>query len=186
MKIAIFPGHIGKDSGAIDRVQGHEDDRYMTIESVINGQVANLLKTKLDLQNIDNDIYIGSFDKRITNSVSCNFGISLHCDAFKDSEVNGYTIFHYPSSPNGIGFSKVLSYELGNFLGEVFKSRGIKPHNYYILSKTRFPCVLLEMGFLSNVKDEEKLNDYAIQNLIAHSVYCAILNYITMKRENHS
>lgn len=181
MKIAIFPGHIGKDSGAVDRVQGHEDDRLFSIESVVNGQVANLLKVKLDLQNIDNDIYIGSFYDRIKNSEGCDLGISLHCDAFsKDETVSGFTIFHYPGSVQGVGFCKTLNYELQNFVGEKIKSRGIKPHSYYILSHTKFPCVLLEMGFLTNSKDEQLLNTFEIQNLIAHSIYCSILNFITI------
>lgn len=183
MKIAIFPGHVGKDSGAIDRVQGHEDDRYMTLEAVINGQVANLLKIKLNHHNIDNDIYIGSFNERITKSASCDFGISLHCDSYSKPTANGYTLFHYPNSKDGIGFCRTLNYELANFLGDSILSRGIKPHSYYILSKTRFPCVLLEMGFLSNPADEENLNDFFVQNMIAHSIHCSILNYIIMKKE---
>jgi N-acetylmuramoyl-L-alanine amidase len=181
MKIAIFPGHVGKDSGAIDRVQGHEDDKLMSIEAVLNGQVANLLKVKLDLAEINSEIYIGSFNDRINNSKDCDFGISLHCDAFNDADASGYTIFHYPNSRDGIGFSKTLNYELENFIGHKIKSRGIKPHSYYILSKTRFPCILLEMGFLTNSTDEGLLNQFKTQNTIAHCIFCSIMHYIEMK-----
>jgi len=181
MKIAIFPGHIGKDSGALDRVSGHESDHLMTIESVINGQVAVLLKTKLDQMEINNEIYIGSFQKRIDKSQGCDLGISLHCDSFTDSSANGWTVFHYPGSNNGVKFSSTLRFELENFVGKYIRGRGIKPHSYYILAKTKFPCVLLEMGFLTNVDDEINLNTYEVQNLIAHSIYCSILNFVQMK-----
>jgi N-acetylmuramoyl-L-alanine amidase len=180
MKVAIFPGHVGKDSGAIDRVQGHEDDHYMTIESVINGQVAILLKVALDLAEIENDIYIGSFKDRIEKSEGCDFGISLHCDAFRNKGARGSTIFHYPGSKKGVGFARTLKYGLDTFLNKKIKCRGVQPHSYYILAKTKFPCVLLEMGFLTNPSDEKYLNQFKIQNLIAHCIYCSILNYINM------
>ena len=183
MKIAIFPGHIGKDSGAIDRVQGHEGDHLMTIEAVINGQVANLLKSKLDNHGVDNEIYIGSFENRLTKSVDCDLGISLHCDSFGSSEANGYTLFHYPQSKKGIGFARTIDYELQTFLSHDIKSRGLKPHSYYILAKTKFPCVLLEMGFIANPEEERKLNTYEIQNRIALALLGSILNAVCMNEK---
>jgi N-acetylmuramoyl-L-alanine amidase len=177
-KVAIFPGHIGKDSGAIDRVQGHEMDNIMSIEAVINGQIANLLKVKLDNINIPNDIYIGSFSKRLSESKESSLGISIHCDANKESDCNGFTVFHYPGSVKGLAFARLLHYEMVTFLGSKIRGRVITPHSYYILAKTKFPCVLLECGFITNKSDEEYLNDYYIQNVIAHSILCATINYI--------
>ena len=175
MKVAIFPGHVGKDSGAIDRVQGHENDKYMTIESVINIQVASLLKSKLSDHGIDNDIYIGSFDERINRSAGCDIGISLHCDAYSDTDVHGYTIFHYPTSSRGKSMAALLNMEMFDYLGGKINGRGIKPHSYYILSRTKFPCLLLEMGFLTDPEDEILLNDYYVQHRIAHAILSFIL-----------
>lgn len=178
MKIAIFPGHVGKDSGAIDRVQGHENDKYMTIEAVVNGQVANTLRDMLSSFGIRSETHIGSFDSRIVDSEGSDFGISLHCDSYSEKDVSGYTIFHYPTSTTGKAAASRLNMELDEYIGDRILSRGIKPHSYYILSKTKFPCLLLEMGFLTNPENERALNDYWIQRLIAHSITCFIIKLI--------
>jgi N-acetylmuramoyl-L-alanine amidase len=175
MKIAIFPGHVGKDSGAIDRVQGHERDNLMTVEAVINGQVANMVKAMLDGLGIRSSIHIGSFDSRIEDSEGSDLGISLHCDSYTEKSVNGYTIFHYPTSTAGKKAASRLNMELEEYVGNRIGSRGIKPHSYYILSKTKFPCLLLEMGFLTSPNDERFLNEYHTQKLIAHAITCFIL-----------
>jgi N-acetylmuramoyl-L-alanine amidase len=85
MKIAIFPGHVGKDPGAIDKVNEHELDDLMSIEAVINGQVAVLLKNTLDIIGIDCEIYAGSIANRLINSRGASLGISLHCDSSVES-----------------------------------------------------------------------------------------------------
>jgi N-acetylmuramoyl-L-alanine amidase len=175
MKIAIFPGHVGKDSGAIDRVQGHEMDKLMTVEAVINGQVANLVKGNLDQLGIRNNIYIGSFDQRIEESEGADLGLSLHCDSYTEKSVNGFSIFHYPTSTTGKKAALKLNMEMEEYVGNRIGSRGIKPHSYYILSKTKFPCLLLEMGFLTSPNDERFLNEYHTQRLIAHAITCFIL-----------
>ena len=177
IKLAIFPGHVGKDSGAIDRVQGHEDDRVYSIESVINGQVANLVKAKCDHMGIFAEIFYGSFENRINDSQHCNIGISLHCDAAKASQANGYTIFHFPGSIKGRELSISLNYQMDALVSDYIKPRGINPHNYYILSKTKFPCVLLEMGFLTNKNDEVLLHLYNTQNIISFAIVAALLKH---------
>lgn len=175
MKVAIFPGHVGKDSGAIDRVEGHEDDSLMSIEAVINGQVAVLLKSKLDNLHIPNDIYIGSFKDRIEHSRNCELGISLHCDAYPHPKIKGFTTFHYPTSSMGNNFAEEINKQLINSNINIV-DRGVKGHKYYILRKTYFPCVLLEMGYITNENDEAMLNNYEVQNIIAHSICNVILN----------
>lgn len=176
-RIAIFPGHVGKDSGAIDKVEGHESDDLMTIEAVINAQVAVLLKNRLDQYKIDGRIIVGSFKDRIALSENSDLGISIHADASTNKDARGYTIFHYPSSDKGKDFAHILDIEMNCFVGKFIKSRGVQAHNYYILRKTKFPCVLLEMGFLTNVIDERCLNLFEVQNMIAHSILNSILKF---------
>jgi len=176
MKIAIFPGHVGKDPGAIDKVNEHELDDLMSIEAVINGQVAVLLKNTLDIIGIDCEIYAGSFENRLINSRGASLGISLHCDSSVESNARGFTIFHHPTSVVSKTLAGQLHKELVISLQGEILSRGVNPHPYYILTKTKFPCLLLEMGFLSNPSDEKKLNTYAMQMKIADTIARFISN----------
>ena len=82
MNIAIFPGHVGKDSGAIVTKTPH------TIEAVINMGVATLVQTYLRQINIDALMFTGSFSERVKAANTwANIGISLHCDFFSDPKL---------------------------------------------------------------------------------------------------
>lgn len=167
MKVAIFPGHVGKDPGAID---AFNDEGISTIEAVINGQVAVLLKHHLDMKLIPSEIYIGAFKDRIQNSKDCTIGISLHCDASVSQQANGFSIFHYPSSVKGQHLATHVQNAMNGKLQGLINCRGIFPKNFYILRKTAFPCILLEMGFITNPSEEEILNRYHTQNRIAYGL----------------
>jgi len=175
MPIAIFPGHVGKDSGAIDKTHDFSNDELYSIEAVINAIIATRLHSSLNQMKIPSELYIGSFNKRIKESEKCTFGISLHCDAFKDDNINGYTVFHYPGSTKGHEAAVGLEMELQNILYPTIKSRGIKAEDFYILKETSFPCILLEMGFLTNKSDEMALNNYCTQQKIVHAIISLIL-----------
>ncbi len=61
-----------------------------------------------------------------------------------------------------------------------FSNRGIKGDNFCVLRETDFPGVLVEVGFLSNPKEEAKLRSRKHQYLIAKGISRGIMNY---KRE---
>ena len=124
-----------------------------------------------------NSIYIGSLEQRVIDSVGCDIGVSIHCDAFGASTANGFSVFHYPGSEMGIKLAKDICFALEMGLEGVIKSRGIKPNDYYIIRKTAFPCVLVECGFLSNVADEKALSDYYVQETIARAVAYGVVKY---------
>ena len=171
MKIAIFPGHVGKDPGAVDKVQEQELDTLMSIEAVINGQVAVLLKHCLDKEGVDCAIHIGSFENRLKESLGASFGISLHCDSCTDNKAHGFTVFHHPTSATGQLMAGQLHRELLDSLQGTILSRGVQSHPHYVmLFKTKFPCLLLEMGFLSNPADEKQLNCYETQMKIVDGI----------------
>jgi len=55
--------------------------------------------------------------------------------------------------------------------------RGVKQAGFLVLYKTTMPGVLIEIGFLSNQKEEEFLITDEGQNIIAKSIYEAFSNY---------
>lgn len=56
-------------------------------------------------------------------------------------------------------------------------SLGIKQAGFYVLVGASMPGVLIETGFLSNRKDEARLNSAAGQNEIAEAIYSAVKKY---------
>ena len=57
------------------------------------------------------------------------------------------------------------------------KSRGVKQAGFWVLYRTSMPSVLIEVGFLSNNKEEQYLNDELGQTYIASGIFRAFRNY---------
>ncbi len=57
------------------------------------------------------------------------------------------------------------------------RSRGVKQSSLYLLWRTTMPSVLVEVGYLSNPKEEKELNDPLNQVYIASGIYRAFRDY---------
>ncbi len=57
------------------------------------------------------------------------------------------------------------------------KSYGVKQSSLYLLWSTAMPSVLVEIGYLSNLREEKELNDPKVQEYIASGIYRAIKEY---------
>lgn len=170
INVAIFPGHVGKDSGAIDGYDNARSDRLYSIEAAINSSIAAYLKTYLDILELTNKIFIGSFNDRVNNSSECKMGVSIHCDWISDNSIKGFHTIYHPSSILG----KRLAHSISNHLNQFTNiSRMRNPYSrddLFILNKTPFPIVLVECGYMSNLIEERQLNDPKTQKAIAYSL----------------
>jgi N-acetylmuramoyl-L-alanine amidase len=61
-------------------------------------------------------------------------------------------------------------------------NRGVKKAGYNVLRNSLVPAVLVEVGFLSNPKEERQLNTSAYQGKIADGIAEGILHYINRSR----
>jgi len=57
------------------------------------------------------------------------------------------------------------------------KNRGVKQAGFYVLMGASMPNVLIELGFISNPNEEKKLNSSSYRDMLATSIYYAILKY---------
>ena len=57
------------------------------------------------------------------------------------------------------------------------KNRGVKQSGFWVLHNTYMPSVLIETGFMTNIKEGKYLNSTKGQNELANSIYNAILEY---------
>ena len=55
--------------------------------------------------------------------------------------------------------------------------RGVKQAGFLVLYKTTMPAILIENGFVSNLKEEELLSSEKGKNEIAHSIFDAFKEY---------
>ncbi|MFA5068884.1 MAG: N-acetylmuramoyl-L-alanine amidase [Candidatus Omnitrophota bacterium] len=57
------------------------------------------------------------------------------------------------------------------------KNRGQKGANFYVLKGAKMPSVLVEVGFISNAKEAQRLGDASYRDRIARLISEGILNY---------
>ncbi len=78
------------------------------------------------------------------------------------------------------------SIELANFIETEFKvtgkrkSRGVKQAGLYVLAYTYMPSVLVELGFLTNRREEDYLNSKKGKQIMTKSLFNAIKKYVNI------
>jgi N-acetylmuramoyl-L-alanine amidase len=101
---------------------------------------------------------------------------------FDPKSPESYILFSLTQSANhesSIRFAGYIEDQFGKRAGR--KSRGVKQAGFQVLWETAMPAVLIEIGYLSNTKEEKELNDPLVQEYIASAIYRAIREY----KENH-
>lgn len=183
MRICIDAGHGGYDPGAVGQ--------KLTYEKSNNLAVALLLKDKLEKHgfniiltrnsdlvpwNMNNDL---TSRCNIANNNACNIFISIHNDASENTTANGTTTFIYSLGGESEKVANLVQKELVNKLGTY--NRGVRTANYTVLVKTIMPAILVELGFISNAKEEELLRSKEYQEKCADAITKGICAYAGVK-----
>lgn len=127
---------------------------------------------KIEAINLVPEIEDIDIDKRAerVNSYSNAFVLSIHMngtDEFFQSEKSGITTFYYRHN-EGRKFAWVFQ----DFISEVIPNRGIFEKAFRLPLKSIHPCLLLECGFMNNIKDVEYLRTKSgIEKLALHIVF---------------
>ncbi len=103
--------------------------------------------------------------------------VSIHQNSFPDSSVSGPQVFYYKDSVESATVAQVIQDVMNNQL-EPAKERATQANdNYYLLTRTPTPTVIVECGFLSNPTEADLLTQEEYQNRVAHAIYSAIVSY---------
>jgi len=114
----------------------------------------------------------------VANDSNADFFISLHCNYYeKDARIAGLECYYNNSNA---AESKAYAESIINAvsLSEDIETRYAKTEGYYVLRNTQMPAVLVEMGFLSNYSESQKLLDDDYQESLAQRIAEGISNEI--------
>ena len=174
--VVVDAGHGGSDGGTVSG---------KAVEKDINLSVALKLKGILENDNIEviltrsSDENISLADRTsVANDSNADFFISLHCNYYeKDAQIAGLECYYNNSNATE---SKEYADSIINAvsLSEDIKTRYAKTAGYYVLRNTQKPAVLVEMGFLSNYSENQKLLDDDYQESLAQRIAEGISNEI--------
>ena len=165
MRIFITPGHppdVNVDPGAINSRLGLQ-------ESVIAAKIGNRVAKYLaavgyEVKVFQNDSLQDICDE--ANAWSADLFVSIHCNA-ANGNARGTETFYSRYSDAGHRLAECINQQLIDTIdsGCSHWNRGAKPANYYVLTHTDIPAVLVETAFIDNDDDArllvEREDDFA-------------------------
>ncbi|MDR0890764.1 MAG: N-acetylmuramoyl-L-alanine amidase [Endomicrobium sp.] len=133
------------------------------------------------------EIYFLSYQNNNNEAVKTAIRKNTACKFAQNSKITSVNkILKSLSINKYINDSAILC----NFIKNELKSkvkinlRGIKQGNFMILRYTNMPSIIIESAFLSNFKQEKKLNSKKFRNILAMAIYKGINNYCRYMEKN--
>ena len=154
--VVIDPGHGGTDSGAIGINGIREKDVVFSIAMEILRLNREMFNDSLEIYSTrytDTLISLGNRTK-LAKTLRADAFVSIHCNRAVRREAQGIEVFIKQGNGHSTRLAGSFITGLDKKLG--LKNRGTKYGNFQVLRETgRFPSVLLELGFLSNIEEAE-------------------------------
>jgi len=160
--IYLDSGHGGRDPGAVSGGRRESDDN-LRLASVVRRDLQRQDLTVIMARESDVDMSLTARTNQ-ANSAGADLFISLHRNAFTNSAANGTEVWIF-TRPTAAETG--LACEIMERLAEVGvqSNRGVKMGNFHVLRESCMPAVLIELGFITNTRDNELFDE----NLNAYS-----------------
>jgi N-acetylmuramoyl-L-alanine amidase len=174
--IVIDAGHGGTDPGTMNG---------KTYEKNIVLSVAQKVKQKLAsagakvIMTRESDVYKTLEERvQIAKNNYAELFVSIHVNSASSSASGTETYYDTSKNPNGYEsylLAKAIQQQIVNNAG--MKDRGVKDYDFYVIRNNTVPSVLVELGFITNSSDYQKLTSDNYQNIFAQSIYNGIVQY---------
>jgi len=172
--VVIDAGHGGKDPGATSILGFYEKN----INLAVALEVARLLEQRgLTVAMTRTDDYFVELEDRaaIANSLDADLFVSIHADSFPKNTRRGFTV--YVANVASSSSRRAASAIARSMSSTGLNSFGVQMANYHVLTDTRGPAVLVELGYLSNRSEAALLRSNSFQNHLAQAVADGISDY---------
>jgi len=175
LRIAIDAGHGGTNVGA-EGVTSHVSEKDYTL------LFAKALQKFLKAKGVKDVVMTRTADTTFGNTDRVLFLqqqhpdilVSLHLNSTDNADIQGSSTYY-----KHIGFRPLSQAILKDMFAIGMDEYGNTGNFNFLLNQpTDFPSALLEIGFLSNVKDEKKILSPKFHALVAKQVYQGIVDFL--------
>ncbi|WP_052427418.1 N-acetylmuramoyl-L-alanine amidase [Neobacillus niacini] len=194
--VFLDPGHGGKDPGAVSGIY-HEADLNLAVAKKVESLLSN--RGYQVYMSRTNDTYLGLIDRpQMANNLAADILVSIHTNSTgagttTATGIESYFYEYDPLYPSKINEEmhnnpeRILkSVTLTSFIQENMISytgaydRGTHGETLAVLREAAMPATLLEMGFINNASDRQKLFTDSYQNQLAKAIADGIHEYFTI------
>jgi N-acetylmuramoyl-L-alanine amidase len=160
--VVIDPGHGGQDFGAVFGSRREKDDVLrlsLAVQRLLQEQGQRVIMTR------STDVFVPLNERSaISNRNNANLFFSIHRNASTNTAANGVEIFVFNTAPPSTAQAAQIVLDEIVAAG-VQSDRGVRRGNFAVLRNTNAPAMLLEMNFITNVRDnqlfDQNFNAYA-------------------------
>ena len=175
--IVLDPGHGGSDPGAIGPTGLQEKQVTLPIaeylKSILEAKGAKVILTR----TTDVDVYgphasgVDELQARVNvaNGNRADAFISIHINSFSNPNVGGIATYYFDGSDQSKKLASAVQGQIAEHSG-FNGDRGIQPGNLYVLRHSLMPSILVELGFISNPKEEEHLKEMSTRQEFANEL----------------
>ena len=175
--IVLDPGHGGSDPGAIGPTGLQEKQVTLPIaeylKSILEAKGAKVILTR----TTDVDVYgphasgVDELQARVNvaNGNRADAFISIHINSFSNPNVGGIATYYFDGSDQSKKLASAVQGQIAEHSG-FNGDRGIQPGNLYVLRHSLMPSILVELGFISNLKEEEHLKEMSTRQEFANEL----------------
>ncbi len=182
--VVIDAGHGGEDKGAI---------RFGTNESELNLEVAKLVEEYLRDNKIhvtmtrSKDVFLELAQRvEISNKISPDAFVSIHHNASLKEGIKGVETHWYRDE--SVSLAKTVHAQIAsskNMKDWDTLDRGLCKSQFYVINHTVAPAILVEVGFISNKEELERLKNKKYQKEEAKAIADGIIKYLKSRGEQN-
>jgi len=150
--IVLDAGHGGSDPGAVQDGRLEKDDN-LNLALAVRGKLEALGQKVIMTRS--EDVFLPLTERSaISNRYPTDLFVSIHRNAADSPVANGVENFVYiDPTPRETQAAEIVLDEVVQV--GVQSNRGVKQGNFAVLRNTRAPAMLLEMGFITNERDNQ-------------------------------
>ncbi|ONI82717.1 N-acetylmuramoyl-L-alanine amidase [Saccharothrix sp. ALI-22-I] len=174
-RIIIDPGHGGDDRGiVVDGVS--EADVMLDLARLLEGKMAATGMEALLTRGPNHNPDEGE-RARFANEAGADLILSLHADGNSSPLASGVATFHFGT---GNGTSSTVGEALAGFIQrEIIARTGMldcrtHPKTWDMLRMTRCTAVRVEVGYLTNAGDRQRLANPSFRDVVAEGILVAV------------
>lgn len=189
--VVIDAGHGGIDSGVVGKHTGvKESDLNLMVALLLSKQfkdanvnVVLTRKTKFALYDIGaKNFKRQDFERRkkIIENASPSAVVSIHMNYYRSSSRRGAQVFFDGTNAQSRVLGNTMQETLNSTINYPYINRGFSalPGDYYMVNCTRFPSIIVECGFLSNLEDEKLLMTESYREYLSYQIFSGVMAFI--------
>jgi len=190
--VVIDAGHGGVDPGAVGKGLVLEKDVTLAVSKRLQALIQQSGSKTVMVRQDDSDLGTsqGLLKRKredlaqriqLAKDVEAEVYISIHANSFPNAKLTGAQTFYHSDSPE----SKLLAQMIQQELNSMTEGKRVAKGNQdiYVLKKAHQAAVTVELGFLSNLEEEQLLTKPEYQEKLAIAICKGLSVYFSKQTD---